>query len=484
MQALAASFNDSSSSLGKLSQSANPEVEDDEPSWGGDSASSFAHAADFLTWEANTVCSSSSRMRLQMGVPVWARSNLRGCRQDALGQMSAENLQSFLNESSGSEIIITTRDDNGADGFENVSNAQDLEQYRIMAHHEAWQLVKENLSYDPMERLQEKQKVKEAYIESFTRNGKKERKLIPLPPMSRPKVAPDVFQKSPCHHQVGSGNLPSARKKRSCAQVKLLRISLKPWSVGNSTWFCVWDAECTWSFPARQQWFTAPVARPLVLQPLLRVEFTTTRGVYTFHNFIPETGAFSRPLLLCASSTITRCNKKDDAILNNPSTTYLIHLFQWPVESVLSIHVLTILARLVLGSCPSRRRLMIIVYLGALGCPKRPCKPQQLLHLLFFVQSLQLFLIDFYDSILRTQWLSSSGSFFLLENGRLFLLFLFHFGTQSRHAGASVFLILLLCHIRRSTSRAISTTTTAGVLCRVRCPVRRSIRCSSRIIAR
>jgi hypothetical protein len=64
------------------------------------------------------------------------------------------------------------------------------------------------------------------------------------------------------------------------------------------------------------------------------------------------------------------------------------------------------------------------------------------------------------------------------------LLFLFHFGTQSRHAGASVFLILLLCHIRRSTSRAISTTTTAGVLCRVRCPVRRSIRCSSRIIAR
>jgi hypothetical protein len=141
----------------------------------------------------------SGRPSLGERQPSWMR--------DAMEQMSAVDLEAFLKDDShggggGNDSAAAGNDTSGGfsagasaaslsflDGFE---NNEVLEQYRIIAHHEAHQRVKENLGYDPVERMEEEQlNVKEG-SSSGGAGGKKANlsKEITLPPMCPPTVVP------------------------------------------------------------------------------------------------------------------------------------------------------------------------------------------------------------------------------------------------------------------------------------------------------
>jgi LSD1 subclass zinc finger protein len=129
--------------------------------------------------------------------PSWMR--------DALEQMSAGDVEAFLNEShatmedaamaaihSASSASPMNENQNHllVDGFENT---EILEQYRIIAHHEARQRVKENLGYDPVERAQEEQlNSKKGSRGNDGGDGKKKSILneVTLPPMCPPAIIP------------------------------------------------------------------------------------------------------------------------------------------------------------------------------------------------------------------------------------------------------------------------------------------------------
>lgn len=168
-------------------------IEVHEPSWGGTSASSFAREAAFLASGEDV----EKKQKQKQGLPSEENAVPRpelGERQpswyrDALGQMSAEDLQAFLNEGGASGGMTASVDgvlDTAVEGFE---NEQVLEQYRIMARHEARQLVKDNLGYDPVERMKERLAEQEF---NGAGNLKKETQQVSLPPMSVPKISHDI----------------------------------------------------------------------------------------------------------------------------------------------------------------------------------------------------------------------------------------------------------------------------------------------------
>jgi hypothetical protein len=128
--------------------------------------------------------------------PSWMR--------DAMEQMSAEDLEAFLKEDSHAGNDGSARNESSggfSGGASNSSlafidglfeNNEVLEQYRIIAHHEAHQRVKENLGYDPVERMEEELlNVKEGGNHS-SGGGKKvtANKKVTLPPMCPPTVVP------------------------------------------------------------------------------------------------------------------------------------------------------------------------------------------------------------------------------------------------------------------------------------------------------
>jgi hypothetical protein len=190
-----------------------------EPKWvGNDSASSFSKEA---TAQASTrhLPTGPSKddddddQKDEAGAATSERPGM-GEKQpswlvDAMGQMSPEDLKAFL-----SGDVATTSGGGGAaassqtsasalDGFE---NAEVLEQYRYMAHHEARQRVKENLGYDPFERAEEEElnTKKSSGGSGSSRGGGGSRgggttngggitvKEMTVPPMSIPPAAPLV----------------------------------------------------------------------------------------------------------------------------------------------------------------------------------------------------------------------------------------------------------------------------------------------------
>jgi LSD1 subclass zinc finger protein len=124
--------------------------------------------------------------------PSWMR--------DALEQMSAGDVEAFLKESHATmdDAAMAIHSASSAslnqnhqlvDGFENT---EVLEQYRMIAHHEARQRVKENLGYDPVERAREEQLNSKKGSSSDGGDGKKESilKEVTLPPMCPPAIIP------------------------------------------------------------------------------------------------------------------------------------------------------------------------------------------------------------------------------------------------------------------------------------------------------
>jgi hypothetical protein len=163
----------------------------------GDSASSLAKEAPVLASVASNKEETpdspggveAERPDLGERQPSWMR--------DALGQMTEGDLQAFLNDDSHAGAASGSGASNLlVDGFENT---EVLEQYRIIAHHEARQRVKENLGYDPVERMQEEQlNSKQGSSRSGggggggSGSGKKETTVskVTLPPMCPPAVIP------------------------------------------------------------------------------------------------------------------------------------------------------------------------------------------------------------------------------------------------------------------------------------------------------
>jgi hypothetical protein len=135
--------------------------------------------------------SGAERPSLGERQPSWMR--------DALEQMSAGDVEAFLNGSHATMTIHSAATAASSpnqnhllyDGFENT---EVLEQYRIIAHHEARQRVKENLGYDPIERAQEEHLNSKQDSSRDISGGKKESILneVILPPMCPPAVIPAV----------------------------------------------------------------------------------------------------------------------------------------------------------------------------------------------------------------------------------------------------------------------------------------------------
>jgi hypothetical protein len=134
--------------------------------------------------------------------PSWMR--------DALEQMSAGDVEAFLNEShstvnAGAAAAATSTAASASNQNQNhllVDDTEVLEQCRIIAHHEARQRVKENLGYDPIERAEEEQLSSGGGKKLSSGgggggggsggDGKKESILseVTLPPMCPPAVIP------------------------------------------------------------------------------------------------------------------------------------------------------------------------------------------------------------------------------------------------------------------------------------------------------
>lgn len=176
----------------------------------GDSASSFAKEALLLASNFSSDKSPTPKETeyMPLGDGEAERPGL-GERQpswmrDALEQMSAGDVQAFLNDSHatmGEAAIQAIHSASSAslnqnhllvDGFENT---EVLEQYRIIAHHEARQRVKENLGYDPVERKEEERlnSKKGSTSDSASDSGGRKESLVnevTLPPMYSPTIIP------------------------------------------------------------------------------------------------------------------------------------------------------------------------------------------------------------------------------------------------------------------------------------------------------